>query len=249
MSRKYVSAPIVEAVCEFKFSKDTPWDLTIPGMMYQKFSVDYPDKTSRILQEINLTGMPTKSPQKVTSAHERVMFSATDTKSNIQIGSHVLAVSFYKPYPHWEVARVKIKDAYKALEQCTDIKGFERIGLRYINRINVPLEGSNFNVEKYFQFKPDVGADLQGNFAGFNMLAIWAYHNGRDMCKVRLNTASPDSPGHISFILDIDYNLENPKDTKPDDALEWLEIGHTVVNSTFEGCIKDDLRELFDKRD
>jgi uncharacterized protein (TIGR04255 family) len=35
MGRKYRSPPLVEALCEFRLTPDTPWDMTIPGLFYE----------------------------------------------------------------------------------------------------------------------------------------------------------------------------------------------------------------------
>ncbi|MGC8838175.1 MAG: hypothetical protein ACP5UM_07135 [Anaerolineae bacterium] len=36
MGRKYKDPPLMEAVCEFRLAADSPWDLTIPGLIYEK---------------------------------------------------------------------------------------------------------------------------------------------------------------------------------------------------------------------
>jgi hypothetical protein len=33
MGKSYAKPPIVEAVCEFRLSPDTEWDLTVPGLV------------------------------------------------------------------------------------------------------------------------------------------------------------------------------------------------------------------------
>jgi uncharacterized protein (TIGR04255 family) len=44
MPKKYEKPPIIEAVCEFRFSGKSKWDLTIPGLIYDSVKDEYPQK-------------------------------------------------------------------------------------------------------------------------------------------------------------------------------------------------------------
>jgi len=44
MVKKYAKPPIVEAVCEFRLTHDTRWDLTVPGLLYEKLKASFPQK-------------------------------------------------------------------------------------------------------------------------------------------------------------------------------------------------------------
>ena len=48
MGRRYKNPPIVEALCEFEFISSQPWDLTIPGLIYEKVKDEFPDKRQQI---------------------------------------------------------------------------------------------------------------------------------------------------------------------------------------------------------
>ncbi len=44
MSRKYKNPPVVEALCEFQFISDKSWDLTLPGLIYERVKSEFPVK-------------------------------------------------------------------------------------------------------------------------------------------------------------------------------------------------------------
>lgn len=44
--RQYNNPPIVEALCEIRFSPGQDWDLTIPGHFHEKIKTTYPGKPS-----------------------------------------------------------------------------------------------------------------------------------------------------------------------------------------------------------
>jgi uncharacterized protein (TIGR04255 family) len=48
-------------------------------------------------------------------------------------------------------------------------------------------------------------------------------------------------------MLDIDYFLVQPGAVKVVDALAWVEEAHSRVEEVFEGCITDELREMFEE--
>jgi uncharacterized protein (TIGR04255 family) len=52
---KYNNPPIIDAVCEFRFGKDTDWDMTIPGVVYREIKTNFPHKEQHALQDINLS--------------------------------------------------------------------------------------------------------------------------------------------------------------------------------------------------
>lgn len=52
MGKKYKNPPIVEVVCEFRLSDDTLWDLTIPGLLYEKLKDEFLHREQRLFQEV-----------------------------------------------------------------------------------------------------------------------------------------------------------------------------------------------------
>ena len=42
MSRRYKNSPIIEAICEFQFEENSEWDLTIPGLVYDRVQNEFP---------------------------------------------------------------------------------------------------------------------------------------------------------------------------------------------------------------
>ena len=42
MSIQYNNPPIREVVCEFRFEEGSPWDLSVPGLIYSKMADEFP---------------------------------------------------------------------------------------------------------------------------------------------------------------------------------------------------------------
>jgi uncharacterized protein (TIGR04255 family) len=62
MSNEYKNPPAIEAVCEFRLSPETEWDITIPGLIYERVKEKFPIKEQRTFQnvEISSEGSPGK---------------------------------------------------------------------------------------------------------------------------------------------------------------------------------------------
>ena len=54
MGKKYLNPPIVEAVCEFRFTSDTQWDLAVSGLLYKKIKDDFTNRMKIIIQYVDI---------------------------------------------------------------------------------------------------------------------------------------------------------------------------------------------------
>ena len=166
MNKLYSEPPIVEAICEFRFSSDTEWDLTIPGMLYDIIKKHFPKKTQHQIQNVEVKQEGEEIKQ-IVNVDTRSAFSTNDKKVLVQLGKRLLAINQLKPYASWETFNAKIDIALKALLSIVEIKGVQRIGLRYTNRIDIP--GVNVNLEDYFNFRPYVGKSLPETLISFKV--------------------------------------------------------------------------------
>jgi uncharacterized protein (TIGR04255 family) len=242
MSRKYLNSPIIEAVCEFRLAPDSQWDLTVPGLVYEKVSKEFPSKEQRLVQEVELTQGPQGMQQQIRTS-ERALFLTDDRKVFIQVGPYLLAVNCLKPYPTWYGFKPKIEKAFNALINTVDVKGLQRIGLRYINRIEI--SNQQVRLEDYFEFYPFLSHNLPQNMINFAIQCLFPFSDGRDSCRVQLTNALPEKPDSISLLLDLDYFLAQPQAVSANETLKWVEKAHQQVEEIFEGCITERLREVF----
>lgn len=242
MGRKYANPPVVEAVCEFRLTPDTPWDITIPGLVYEKLREVFLHREQRMIQEVEIiTGL--EGLQQRIRTSERILLFADDRKTFVQLGPRLLAVNSLRPYPTWAGFKPKVERAFEALSHTVDIRGLERIGLRYINRIEIP---GGVSLKDYFQFYLFLGPQLPQDIADFMASSDFVYADGRDRCRVQLRPAPPSTlEGAAALMLDIDYFLAEEKGVDVRAAIDWVEEAHEKVEEVFEGCITDSLRNLF----
>lgn len=238
----YTNPPIIEAVCEFRFTPDTEWDITIPGLIYAAVQERFPKKEQRVIQNVEVSPQsPAQGGVKVQQ-NMRTVFLTEDKNTQIQIAPYLLAINRLKPYNKWEGFQADIKYALDVLASKVDLKGVQRIGLRYINKIDIPQPGtSDINLEEYFEFRPELGQKLsESPMIDFIVGCVQSYSSGRDNCRTQLKNS-----GDTTFILDMDYFLAKPGAIALDQALKWVDEAHQNIDIVFESCIKDPLREIF----
>lgn len=242
MGRKYAHPPVVEAVCEFRLSPDSPWDMTVPGLVYEKLKDAFPIKEQRWIQEIQLAQSPEGLQQEIRTS-ERVLFFAENKKTFVQVGPRLLAVNSLRPYPSWKTFKALIAKAFESLTEVTEVTALERLGLRYINQVEIPASVRELN--KYFRFYLSLGEGFPGDVERFVAGCEFPSANLRDSCRVQLTPAVSSSPQNLRLMLDIDYFMAKPKGVGPQHAMEWVENAHSKVVDVFEACITDRSRELW----
>ncbi len=241
MSKVYSEPPIVEAICEFRFSSDTEWDLTVPGLVYDRIKKHFPKKSQHQIQNVEIKQEEEEIKQ-IVNVDTRSAFSTNDKKVLVQLGKRLLAINQLKPYKSWEKFNAKIDIALKTLLSIVEIKGVQRIGLRYTNRIDIP--GEYVKLEDYFNFRPSIEEALPKVVLSFKLSSHFPFADERDVCMVQLFSAPPGKK-ISSFILDFDYYLKVPQSTERISLFDWKIEAHSQIEKLFEGCISDKLREIF----
>ncbi len=245
MGKKYKYPPIIEAFCEIQFEQNTPWLETYPGLLYTKLQQTFPEQRSAARVNFGLASASgTISPQ--LGLFPVVQFLQKDEKALVQIGQHLLAINHLKPYPTWEEFLPLIVEVFQAYRDVAAPTSIHRIGLRYINRIEIP--GERVALEKYFEFYPFIGEKLPQDLAAFFLGVQVSYEDARDALRLQLTTSSAERPGVSALLLDLDYFLIKPGEIALDNVPAWLDkVAHEHVEKAFEACITDRLREQFEE--
>lgn len=87
MSKRYEHSPIIEALCQFQFEPNSSWDLTVPGLIYERVQKVFPKRNQ--VAPISLAA----NPGVVGQALPLMQFISEDEKSLIQVGQDLLTVS------------------------------------------------------------------------------------------------------------------------------------------------------------
>ena len=244
MGRSYKNPPIVEALCEFQFEPDSPWDLVMPGLVYEQLQDVFPKRRQAKQVAVNVSVGSEGIEQQVRTT-DRMQFLREDERALVQVGPYLLAVNHLKPYPLWQEFVPLIERGLRAYCDVVEPDSIHRVGLRYINRIEVPSQG--INLEDYFEFYPFVGPNLPQEHGAFMVGIQVPYEDSRDILKLQLTNVSVETPDTIAMILDLDYFLVQPGEVALDHVFEWVDVAHNHIEEAFEACITDRLRQMFEE--
>lgn len=242
MTKHYKNSPISEAVCEFQFGQDSPWDFTVPGLVYEKVRETFPNRSQIARVTMGISANEGEiGPQ--FGAMPVMRFTRKDEKAHIQVGTHLLSVHHLSPYSSWREFLPLIKSAFEAYREVASPKSIHRIGLRYINTIE--LAGSSISLEDYFEFRPYIGPDLPQNIGPFAISVQLPLENSRDVLNLQMVSQAGVSSDVAIIILDLDYFLVKSGAVGIDEVFEWVDVAHTHIEDIFEASITEQLKQKF----
>jgi len=245
MEGKYKNPPLVEALCEFKFIPGTSWDITIPGIIYERIKNDFPEKKHQIGIGITLQPKEKGIEQKIEQTPPRIQFFNKDKTALVQVAPDLLVVNQLKPYQGWNKFKPIILKIFDLYREIANPKGLKRIGLRYINIFEFP--DKIIELKDYFRYYPMIPETLPQSYDSFLIRTEFPHDNREEVLIISLGSIIPRSPDISSIVLDIDYAMISPGHISLDNIDIWLEKAHRLVEDSFEKIITDKSRDFFIK--
>ena len=240
---KYPKPPIQEAVCEIHFEIPQPLTRDRLEQLKPVWAAEYPDQ--KLIEEkgLNLQLSPEGIKQEEQSLGFRLICRRSDGARLVQLNRNTLVVNQLRPYPGWDEAfRELILKEVHAFVGAVGSRKFHRVGLRYINKIDIPEQSVSW--EMWLNLNLPTPA-----IAGCKTEAFQLQTRNRlnDGCQLTVNTVSlpptavpPASP--VIFDFDVIWQAEPIEITALADLLERV---HTPLGLAFEGYLTDKTRELF----
>jgi uncharacterized protein (TIGR04255 family) len=241
----YARPPITEAVIEIVFMNEMT--STAIKAAAKRFTKQYPHNVPVQQYDVRLDVQPNtnKVPKaNLTGRGEGCRLSNDDQTEILLIWPQSFAVSQVAPYTGWEAFHKRFNRDFKVFKKELGHRDIARIGVRYINRIDIPSTGPLVEYERYLNVYPKLPKSLTTQIA----FAVQTELEMADVgANLRINSAAVPSPiaDHASFLIDLDfYRMQDlPKTEK---ALgEYLEAIRDKKNEVFESLVTNKARELF----
>jgi uncharacterized protein (TIGR04255 family) len=243
MKRNYSNPPIIEALCELIFFPSSSWDMTIPGLFYEKIKDEFPTKQQHT--GIGIDFKPLDNDRNFEQRFEmsqRMQFFKTDKTSLIQISKDLLVINQLKPYSGWENFKPVILKKLNVYSEIAKPDTFKQIALRYLNQITIPK--NDIQLKDYFNFYPYLPEKLSQIPKAFNISVDLSNSNPLEHLSLTLTTSNINEE-FFSFILEIASVYLNADILKIGDFDSWLENAHEQIEQVFEECITDKSRKIF----
>jgi uncharacterized protein (TIGR04255 family) len=242
----YNKPPIIEAVIEFRFA--TPVPFSEADKAAKRALSYYPvDQTDFEFQ----TQMEAASGRVLSTKQAAVgrRLSSSDRAEVLLIGTQALLFAQLAPYPGWDVFFNRVMRDYDRVKESLGHREFARVGVRYINRLDIPTKLSA---------PPPEGSPTQFLNLGIPTIPIggdrpkaYTFQIDKSLDEYTLltlisATVEPLVPNTWALVLDLDLGrtVEIPK--RDDELWAMIEQLRDLKNQVFEACITDATRKLIE---
>lgn len=242
----YKHPPITEAVIEIKF-KHIP-DKGKVDKFIKKLKGVYTNYQEEKVYSLDIDMTNAEQDQAKTKTTPQIIyrFSSEDMTQQLLLNNDSFVISQLAPYCGWKDFIKRFTRDWEIWKKQLGHNEIKQIGVRYINRLDVPVTDSMVEFSEYVNVYPIMPELLDPQLSH----AIQAKIPIDELkCSLSLNSAVVKSPllNHMSLVIDQDIAkaFETPQNDK--EIYSYLNKVHVLKNKIFESCITDKARELFNK--
>jgi len=235
----YKKPPISEAVIELRFAEVMPQELikAIEARLQEKYPAKHPFHLSEV------QSFRDNAQLQVTMGARYFSLDQADT---VTVLAKTLTAGRMAPYCGWEAFFGRAKEDLSLAAKVGEFAKIERLGVRYVNRIDVPFdENGAVYIEKYLTVFPQVPAELGNIGEGLARVVIPTPY---DKWIAQIIVTNMESPlvGHISFLLDIDLFRTESIPQNKSKVFQLFEQTQVIKNEIFKKCVTPACEELFE---
>ena len=241
-SRHYQNAPIIEALIDIRAQLPVESHLEMLQEVFAKVKQEYPKKVTRDYVQGHLS----LGDEVGISAKQTPMGFVCYSKDGTQVFQARLdgfTFSRLKPYENWFQLRDEAKRLWDIYSSVMKPVRINRVALRYINQIDIPLPMKDF--KDYLRTTPEISPDLPQGLSGFFMQLQIPQDDFGGLLMLTQTIVPPRNPSVVSVILDIDVFKTDADLSLESDVWSLLEVLRSRKNDFFEGCITNQCRALF----
>jgi uncharacterized protein (TIGR04255 family) len=236
----YAFPPIVEAIFELRLGEEVAQSKLKKAQDW--IANRYPVRLVENIVETRLD-FPTRS---ATFVDKPPMYknASSDQTDALTLAGGSIGWTRRAPYEGWDQFYGRISADLLLISKAIGSVPVSRLGLRYVNRIDVRTTGAIAYYEDYLKYKIDHGPLLEPT-ESFQWLLVKSFPDRGLKAMVQSAGVEPEIPGTLAFAFDIDVFRDVEVPQKDTDILNLLPAMRTLKNEIFEAGITDRARELY----
>jgi uncharacterized protein (TIGR04255 family) len=239
----YAHDPIFEAVIELRYAGAGSQKAFEQAT--KRVQKTYPVAQDIRAKKLTAEGVASDGPDEVYIGRH---LSSTDGTDTVILHWDRVALSRKAPYFGWDEFVRRFREVLTAVAAISKGRALARIGVRYIDRLDVPLGGEEvFDYREFVTVAPNPFPFDHGPISGISLSASTVVEGGN--FGVVLNFAVGPSPVPESVSLFLDTEIFNQvQATLPKAESEiWIQLSEMRdwKNRVFEASITDKARSLF----
>lgn len=243
--REYPNPPIEEALCQVTFAEKLAWSVATPGLLFEALRKEYPQEPQaqdQIQASLQIQGESQGPSFALNRGSQRFVYKDETGKRLILVSPETLSVNSLRPYEGWPNLRNRFQQALELLGSVLEMKPVAKVGLRYINRIVMPLAA---DTDDYFDIVVRTAEQNAATFVNFMHRVESVLSDMQTRVVSTFATLQESTPDAQQILLDYDFTRENLSTTDIQELLDIADDLKLKENREFESSIKDKARELF----
>lgn len=243
MGRRYKNNSIIEALCEFRFKSDSPWDAIVYGQFYEKVKDEYSQREQ--LQDVEATIGQGEGGEVIQGLRRspRMRFLNEDNNRLVQVGERLLVVNVLRPYPHWEKFKPIILETLEKWNEAVESPppSLEQVTLRYIDRFEHRAEG--FKLGDWINCGDEYFPKVLKKQSSRATCQTRHEVSGDDRFSTSLKLWPSDDGTKRVVTLDTEFVTGRITDASSQELEPELDRMHDKIYEAFESSITDQTRE------
>jgi uncharacterized protein (TIGR04255 family) len=244
----YPNPTITEAVCDihFRLPPEKGWKASFPGELFKHIQGDYPEMEPVLEMGLQFEFGPRGTGTRFVPQRQIVRFKHGTRPLILQLAENSLSISTLPPYQGWEVMRRDVLAAWRRVEEVLEPEVINRIGLRYINRIEKETEQDRPGT--WLVANDYIPNGLLRSEPGF-LLREEVHLDTQNILIITLGDPQTDvNAGYGAIIFDIDRIVEREVLTREGVLEQEMDRLHTDVWEVFSSAKGEKLEALLSRR-
>lgn len=171
-------------------------------------------------------------------------YTSSDGKNVVQVTDIGLVISRLKPYDGWSNFLKTIKEVSEIYFRCFPIQQINRVGLRYINKI----ESNLLNFESDYKVFPSISSGDYAFQIQNSGLQVQLINPEMELMAIVGQNVTPRKKGDVDIVevtLDIDVIKNESLEPKFSSIEPYLEPMRKFKNDIFQSNLSDELKGTF----
>ncbi len=240
-THKYKNPPLIEAVFELYF-QPIEWNATIPGLFYNEVKEVFPKIQNKNNGGIGI-GVGSGGIQIGAPNGNMTVFKNEGGDSIIQLSHNLLTVNKLPLYTKWEDYLELIKIATKAFRKLINYRVIDRVGLKFINKIDTQPTNSVKNIKQFLNFYPQLPESCGDDTKSVQQIVEFPTEDSKEIVALTIASLLPEEVYKSPLLFQLYYIKNQGIDFANINI--WLEKAHNKLYEIFEESLTEKSKELF----
>lgn len=241
---RFPNAPITEALLDIHVTFPSPVELARLESFHEAIREHYPVKQARVRWHGQVRLEQDAVQQAVKREPDGFMFKSSDGQRVVQVRRDGFTFNRLKPYQTWETFRDEASSHWEQYRDTFRPNAVTRLGLRYINRIELPIPFNDFR--EFVKTAPDIADGMpQGISALFMRLEIPEDKRGLMAILTETMEQPTDEGRRLPLIFDIDVVSSQTFEPTSLAIFDTFEQMREYKNEIFFASVTERAKEMF----